>query len=76
MTMSPDDLRTALLFGERTKEFFERIPKDALVMATISLTKHNEDARACTQSNYLGTFWSFLDGPDAKDTTQRPMGTH
>ncbi len=43
--MSPDELRNALLYGERTKELFERIPKDAMALSFTSLQKHNEDAR-------------------------------
>ena len=43
--MNPDKLRTELLYSERTNEFFERIPKDAIGLAVVSLTKHNEDAR-------------------------------
>lgn len=44
--MSPDELRTALLYSERTKEFYERMPKDAIGLAIVSLTKHNEDAKS------------------------------
>ncbi len=43
--MTADKLRNALLYGEGTKEFYERMPEDAIGLATTSVTKHNEDAR-------------------------------
>ena len=44
--MTPDQLRETLLYSPRTDEMYASLPKDAVGLATRSLTRANEQAKS------------------------------